>query len=119
MWVRDFVRSGDPGPDRSMRVERFSQTPLRRAMLPEALGHVVADAIAEHMRRSVCLRDVAPTLAYDGNKLDLIVDERAGLCDHDWIEWAVGRRHSLGEPDLVLGRFHLALSNMVRVVEPN
>ena len=43
MRIADFVGSGDPGADGCVRVERFAEAPLRRAVLPEALGDVVAD----------------------------------------------------------------------------
>ena len=76
--IGDLVGRGDPRSDGRVRVEGFAEAPLRRAVLPDALGHVIADAIAEDMRGRIGFGDVAAALADDGDELDFVVDEWTG-----------------------------------------
>src|SRR3990167_4553118 len=45
--VRNLVGGGDPGAEGRVAVEGLAHDPLRRAVLPGALGGVVAAAVAE------------------------------------------------------------------------
>ena len=75
MHIADFIGCGDPGPDRRVGVERLSERPLRRAMLPGPFGDIIANAIAENVLGGASPRYVPPTLSDHGHKFDFIIDK--------------------------------------------
>src|SRR5215472_3704344 len=93
--IAGLVRSSNPRTDRCMRVERFSQDPLRRAELPGSLGDIVAAAVAEYGRPGACLAHMPSFFSDHDNELGLVVDVLPRPRDHYRIEGPVDRRRHL------------------------
>src|SRR5208282_2713287 len=117
MNVSDGVGRGDPGTDRRMRVERLAKDPLRRAVLPQTLGHVIADAVADDVFGRTLRRNMPPALADHRHEFDLVIDKGRDLGDLHRRIGTIDGGDGLGEPDLVLGRAEFALSDVVGVIE--
>lgn len=60
-----------------MGVEGFAQSLLRPAVLPHRFGDIIADALAEDVRRRLVFGDVAAPLADNGDEFGLAIDEGA------------------------------------------
>ena len=58
MGIPDFISCRNPGPERSMAVERLTEHPLRGFPLPITHAEIIADAISEYGRRSIGSADM-------------------------------------------------------------
>ncbi len=115
--IGDLVGGGDPGAEGRMGVEGLAQRPLRRPVLPHALGDVVADAPAEDGGAGVGAGDVPAAGADHRDHLDLVVAEGCG--DLDRVEGSRNGRSGLREPDLAGRGLDAALGDMVGIVQAN
>src|SRR5579871_2191936 len=117
--IAGLVGRRDPGTDRSVRIERFAENPLRGLELPGAFGDVVAATIAEYGRRRVRFALVSSLPSNHHDEFGLVVDVLAGARYHNRIEGTIDRRRHLRKPDLVLGLRLLGLFDVIGIVEPN
>src|SRR6267142_1495321 len=73
----------DPGTERLERVAVLGAKQGAVGLLPLALAHVVADAVAEHAIEGVVTGDVARLLADDDRELTFGLDRAGRLLRHD------------------------------------
>src|SRR3984957_9763136 len=71
--VSDFIGGDDTRAKGTVRIERFSEHPLRGFLLPIANGDVVADRVTEYVVRGALRRDSTALLADNDNELHFIV----------------------------------------------
>src|ERR1700758_1042764 len=71
--VSDFIGGDDARAEGTVRIERFSEHPLRGFLLPIANGDVVADRVTEDIVRGALCRDATALLADNDDELHFIV----------------------------------------------
>src|ERR1700722_7255149 len=120
--VSDFIGGDDARAKGTVRIERFSEHPLRGFLLPIPNGDVIAHSIAEDVFPGALRRNATAFLADDGDELDFVVE----LVRYDGLVYsAKGRVHGsrlLAEPDLLGRNLHSGvpgLRDVIRVVQPN
>lgn len=117
MRIAQLVRRHDPRAHWGVGIEALAERPLRRGMLGEALGHIVADAIAKDRTRRVGCGNVFAALADHRDHFGLVIIGEGTARDQDRIVGAVDRGLGLGEPDLLLRRFHFGFGDVIGVIE--
>ena len=86
-------------------------------MLPHALGHIIADTIAENMTGNLFFREIFALLANDRDHLALIINGLRNFWNKDGVKRAVHRSHGFGKPDLFARTFHAGFFDMVCIIK--
>src|SRR3984957_20152905 len=101
MGVSDFIGGDDTRAKGTVRIERFSEHPLRGFLLPIANGDVVADRVAEDVIRGALRRNATALLADNDHEFNFVIQ----LIRYDGLVYSakgrVYRSRLLAEPDLL------------------
>lgn len=117
MRIAQLVSSDDPRTHWGMGVKALAEGPLRGGVLGHPLGHIIADAIAEHGGGCFGGRDMLAARADHRDQFGFVIVGEGTARDQDWIIRTVDAGLGLGEPHLLFRGAHLRFFDVVGVVE--